>query len=92
MTQAPQHGKMVAKSDLFLLCVITGKKEGKSKVKSQGPFSAVASASPSVLACCAASSNADLGKPSTWTACCTSSHADQQLVPPNMQKSSLDVE
>ena len=53
---------------LFLLCVITGKKEGKSRVKSQGPFSAVASASPSVLACWAANSRADLGKPSTCTA------------------------
>ncbi len=36
---------------LFLLWVMTGKKEGKSRVKSQGPFSAVASASPSSLAC-----------------------------------------
>ena len=52
-------------TDLFLLCVMTGKKEGKSRVKSQGPFSAVASASPSVFACWAASSSADLGKPST---------------------------
>ena len=44
---------------LFLLWVMTGKKEGKSRVKSQGPFSAVASASPSSLACWAASSKAD---------------------------------
>ena len=54
-------------TDLFLLCVMTGKKEGKSKVKSHGPFSAEASVSPSVLACWAASSRADLGKPSTCT-------------------------
>lgn len=49
-----QHQQQPVAQDLthlFLLWVITGKKEGKSRVKSQGPFSAVASASPSSLAC-----------------------------------------
>lgn len=38
-------------SCLFLLWVMTGKKEGKSRVNSQGPFSGVAPSSPSALAC-----------------------------------------
>lgn len=73
-------------TDLFWLCVMTGKKEGKSRVKSQGPFSAVASASPSVLACCAASSRADLGSPSTCAAKPQSLQACQQFGTPCNQQ------